>query len=140
MIAPNPTRRAAPAIPSRKHWRACHLRRLVCAVLGRVRWTGAAPNDRHPAEAACIVSPTAIRPLPGDRAMRSCDLNAPARLGMHFPFSRWVWLSVWVSFQAVRSEEHTSELQSLMRISYAVFCLQKIKIINYTHSYDTHRP
>src|SRR3546814_2796093 len=28
-----------------------------------------------------------------------------------------------------RSEEHTSELQSLMRISYAVFCLQKKNII-----------
>src|SRR3546814_4204040 len=27
--------------------------------------------------------------------------------------------------EAIRSEEHTSELQSLMRISYAVFCLQK---------------
>src|SRR3546814_7060623 len=27
--------------------------------------------------------------------------------------------------QPVRSEEHTSELQSLMRISYAVFCLKK---------------
>src|SRR3546814_2540950 len=27
--------------------------------------------------------------------------------------------------QEVRSEEHTSELQSLMRISYAVFCLKK---------------
>src|SRR3546814_2873031 len=27
--------------------------------------------------------------------------------------------------QRVRSEEHTSELQSLMRISYAVFCLKK---------------
>src|SRR3546814_4771818 len=27
--------------------------------------------------------------------------------------------------QAFRSEEHTSELQSLMRISYAVFCLKK---------------
>src|SRR3546814_2140550 len=27
--------------------------------------------------------------------------------------------------KAVRSEEHTSELQSLMRISYAVFCLKK---------------
>src|SRR3546814_3877577 len=27
--------------------------------------------------------------------------------------------------RAVRSDEHTSELQSLMRISYAVFCLQK---------------
>src|SRR3546814_3615690 len=32
---------------------------------------------------------------------------------------------------AVRSEEHTSELQSLMRISYAVFCLKK-KINTYT--------
>src|SRR3546814_1619726 len=30
---------------------------------------------------------------------------------------------------ARRSEEHTSELQSLMRISYAVFCLQKKKTI-----------
>src|SRR3546814_7302041 len=29
-----------------------------------------------------------------------------------------------------RSEEHTSELQSLMRISYAVFCLKKKTIIN----------
>src|SRR3546814_6340557 len=31
----------------------------------------------------------------------------------------------------VRSEEHTSELQSLMRISYAVFCLKKKKINKY---------
>src|SRR3546814_6428646 len=30
-----------------------------------------------------------------------------------------------------RSEEHTSELQSLMRISYAVFCLKKKKIHKY---------
>src|SRR3546814_17086223 len=37
-----------------------------------------------------------------------------------------------------RSEEHTSELQSLMRISYAVFCLKKkIKNINYLIS-DKH--
>src|SRR3546814_1060258 len=33
---------------------------------------------------------------------------------------------------AARSEEHTSELQSLMRISYAVFCLNKIKTRNIT--------
>src|SRR3546814_6086173 len=34
-------------------------------------------------------------------------------------------------YPSVRSEEHTSELQSLMRISYAVFCLKKkIKIID----------
>src|SRR3546814_12698792 len=32
---------------------------------------------------------------------------------------------------ASRSEEHTSELQSLMRISYAVFCLQKKNISAY---------
>src|SRR3546814_3387299 len=32
-------------------------------------------------------------------------------------------------FLEERSEEHTSELQSLMRISYAVFCLKKKKII-----------
>src|SRR3546814_6404630 len=31
-------------------------------------------------------------------------------------------------FSACRSEEHTSELQSLMRISYAVFCLKKKNI------------
>src|SRR3546814_7704786 len=33
-----------------------------------------------------------------------------------------------------RSEEHTSELQSLMRISYAVFCLKKKKITTKRHS------
>src|SRR3546814_6349777 len=32
---------------------------------------------------------------------------------------------------SLRSEEHTSELQSLMRISYAVFCLKNKKKINY---------
>src|SRR3546814_10520085 len=33
----------------------------------------------------------------------------------------------WLEPARVRSEEHTSELQSLMRISYAVFCLKKKK-------------
>src|SRR3546814_7570745 len=36
----------------------------------------------------------------------------------------------WKLGLASRSEEHTSELQSLMRISYAVFCLKKKKYIN----------
>src|SRR3546814_5392665 len=40
--------------------------------------------------------------------------------------------------EPLRSEEHTSELQSLMRISYAVFCLKK-KIKDTTHiKYTTH--
>src|SRR3546814_8175678 len=34
---------------------------------------------------------------------------------------------------AYRSEEHTSELQSLMRISYAVFCLKKKNKYTYLH-------
>src|SRR3546814_1651378 len=36
------------------------------------------------------------------------------------------------AMNALRSEEHTSELQSLMRISYAVFCLKKKKKKNKT--------
>src|SRR3546814_7797995 len=36
----------------------------------------------------------------------------------------------------VRSEEHTSELQSLMRISYAVFCLKKKKNKNKSHTHS----
>src|SRR3546814_3738261 len=40
---------------------------------------------------------------------------------------------------AQRSEEHTSELQSLMRISYAVFCLKKKKTHNKTnHNNNTY--
>src|SRR3546814_5546938 len=37
-----------------------------------------------------------------------------------------------------RSEEHTSELQSLMRISYAVFCLNKKKTEQYTIARNYH--
>src|SRR3546814_4181677 len=36
---------------------------------------------------------------------------------------------------SARSEEHTSELQSLMRIPYAAFCLKKKKKSNTTHNY-----
>src|SRR3546814_2898573 len=39
---------------------------------------------------------------------------------------------------AARSEEHTSELQSLMRISYAVFCLKKKKKKKILHTNDVH--
>src|SRR3546814_9747787 len=39
--------------------------------------------------------------------------------------------------RADRSEEHTSELQSLMRISYAVFCLKKKTQIRCRKKYNT---
>src|SRR3546814_1231877 len=41
----------------------------------------------------------------------------------------------WI-FVGGRSEEHTSELQSLMRISYAVFCLKKKKTVLMTTNID----
>src|SRR3546814_1277743 len=37
-----------------------------------------------------------------------------------------------------RSEEHTSELQSLMRISYAVFCLKKHTLIDHSNKSQDH--
>src|SRR3546814_2513902 len=43
------------------------------------------------------------------------------------------------SSRNARSEEHTSELQSLMRISYAVFCLKKKKTNNRTTETQTTR-
>src|SRR3546814_1872602 len=46
------------------------------------------------------------------------------------PVARATVASLW----RARSEEHTSELQSLMRISYAVFCLKKKKTIPRIHS------
>src|SRR3546814_20061866 len=49
--------------------------------------------------------------------------------------SRWRSMAEWrtAGIQPLsRSEEHTSELQSLMRISYAVFCLKKKKINTFT--------
>src|SRR3546814_3051250 len=61
----------------------------------------------------------------------SLALSVPAETG--FTLDR-LWSSmdsrvetVWDVLQPERSEEHTSELQSLMRISYAVFCLKKKK-------------
>src|SRR3546814_3589870 len=50
------------------------------------------------------------------------------RLAERPQFSRLSGASCEVA--GVRSEEHTSELQSLMRISYAVFCLKKKKSSN----------
>src|SRR3546814_5106461 len=47
-------------------------------------------------------------------------------------------MGVMKAILSARSEEHTSELQSLMRISYAVFCLKKKKYRKYNEQ-DTKR-
>src|SRR3546814_3147587 len=55
----------------------------------------------------------ATKPI-GSRAVGANDAQVAAKLNKHHVHTG-------------RSEEHTSELQSLMRISYAVFCLEKKK-------------
>src|SRR3546814_4827584 len=64
-------------------------------------------------------------------------LNYDAHARTYITSSRVALLGSWVNSQ-FRSEEHTSELQSLMRISYAVFCLKKKN--NQTLSYLYHQP
>src|SRR3546814_2997379 len=53
-------------------------------------------------------------------------LNAPDRKASLWQFSGMHKTTV---SRRMRSEEHTSELQSLMRITYAVFCLKHTKIV-----------
>src|SRR3546814_1379697 len=51
-------------------------------------------------------------------------IHAP---GLHQAHDHGPGVVYWQINPEIRSEEHTSELQSLMRISYAVFCLKKKK-------------
>src|SRR3546814_6427508 len=73
-----------------------------------------------------------------DQSSRSLSQSQPdpASEGLPFPLPPLqAWMREWLApvrssqkaRQQLRSEEHTSELQSLMRISYAVFCLKKKK-------------
>src|SRR3546814_5280093 len=69
--------------------------------------------------------PGGLHPQWAGRVTRAVIANAPhpaifQRLLASTPQQR-------EASQYIRSEEHTSELQSLMRISYAVFCLKKKK-------------
>src|SRR3546814_8380885 len=66
----------------------------------------------------------------------ACAALAYAEMSTMMPASgsaytySYVVLGEIIAWVIGRSEEHTSELQSLMRISYAVFCLKKKKTIN----------
>src|SRR3546814_8218309 len=77
-----------------------------------------AAAEQHQAEAMIVVQ---RRGEPATARMEAAVLGpAAAVAGVELPH-----LLLRVEGIAVRSEEHTSELQSLMRISYAVFCLKK---------------
>src|SRR3546814_12507098 len=67
--------------------------------------------------------------FPYTTLFRSPSSSMPlSRIGFGNPAAGWLRRVCSISQAAQwRSEEHTSELQSLMRISYAVFCLKKKK-------------
>src|SRR3546814_4782914 len=56
--------------------------------------------------------------------------SSSARICAPVPAQSIFFISTAMKWISPRSEEHTSELQSLMRISYAVFCLKKKKLTN----------
>src|SRR3546814_4975904 len=107
---PGPARRSAGARPSLPF----PLAKSCCAnaVCGRAgSW-----QVRHPPKPVLEVG--RCRPLLPVR-------QAPAHDPRRKPRPIQPWQDVRASVGQSRSEEHTSELQSLMRISYAVFCLKK---------------
>src|SRR3546814_5673791 len=66
-------------------------------------------------------------------------LHRPARRAVVVAEHHRVFQQLAAGDRAIRSEEHTSELQSLMRISYAVFCLnnkKKTKQRSHDHTQD----
>src|SRR3546814_4467611 len=68
------------------------------------------------------------RPCPAHRHRSACATSAEQGVPMKLhacTASLLVLAALLTGCQKSRSEEHTSELQSLMRISYAVFCLKK---------------
>src|SRR3546814_2708700 len=73
------------------------------------------PLHHHPAvDLAAVVDVGGLREEP-EFEFALLSAHALLRIGRHRRNGR----------ACIRSEEHTSELQSLMRISYAVFCLKK---------------
>src|SRR3546814_3968799 len=76
-------------------------------------------DDRNPTSPSAI---STLRPRLSDWRAQRCRKAPAEAAGMRFLEPRAVVLA---PQDAERSEEHTSELQSLMRISYAVFCLKK---------------
>src|SRR3546814_1434747 len=84
-------------------------------------------------QAACLRADHAYRRRNSARpAGEAGSHDAPARRPANPPEDR-TFEDIPVDPSAGRSEEHTSELQSLMRISYAVFCLKKKN----THNHHT---
>src|SRR3546814_9935971 len=87
----------------------------------------AAPEDARPGRREAEAAVRTLIRWAGDHPSREGLADTPARVVRAY--------EEWFGGYALRSEEHTSELQSLMRISYAVFCLKK-KIHHTQHISD----
>src|SRR3546814_2128097 len=90
---------------------------------------GAMRRSRGSAQMALSMQGATGRASLSNLRMRSASGAALTATGRAFSFN-WPEGTPRLDGRAVRSEEHTSELQSLMRTSYAVFCLKKKKTIN----------
>src|SRR3546814_10561671 len=71
----------------------------------------------------CVYSATQLRRL--DRQDFLTSVTGSTKSHDNVPDSHGSPDEPWLLYSTRRSEEHTSELQSLMRTSYAVFCLKK---------------
>src|SRR3546814_8632106 len=97
---------------------------LETAAIRRHRYRASGFHARVRAHGARIVART-MRPHGPATRNRSMKHSYAG----HGPRFQWAigLLALLAALPILRSEEHTSELQSLMRISYAVFCLKKNK-------------
>src|SRR3546814_10496703 len=90
---------------------------------------GAAASRAGVKAAGVVVDDTAVTPRYVTGFTPDRELPIIWRITKGSIFNKLVLILPALLLLSTRSEEHTSELQSLMRISYAVFCLQK-KICN----------
>src|SRR3546814_9248830 len=109
----------------------------LAGAIGRQLEEGPLPvHERQPGEGACRVRIEPRRqfeiPLRLFVVLRGEAIHVPAatmvgapRVQAHRSFEQGALSFRQLDLHRDRSEEHTSELQSLMRISYAVFCLKK---------------
>src|SRR3546814_1059903 len=80
----------------------------------------------------------ALRSLTENNEFQGFDIDVGREIANEFKYMEML-ITAALIYWAMRSEEHTSELQSLMRISYAVFCLKKKKKIVTTEQYTKYR-
>src|SRR3546814_3842617 len=114
-------------------WRSEHRGR--CCAYRRIPPTGASDKDQEHKACSKGASRRANPPHRYHNRLRAGASDDRDSGGSHSLASGAARHACRISGHLKRSEEHTSELKSLMRISYAVFCLKKKK---HTITYTTH--